>query len=320
MTTSIAQLMIRRDGSGEQSIQIFPLNTHILHIGRTPDSGLPLPDGQVSRHHAELRMEAQGLMLTDLGSSNGTFIGNQRLLPNQPHLLTDGAIFRIGPFLLTYQAAKAATHSVEEEQVQPTRQVAMHPGDDQAMPAADPVTLEVHHAAKFQAQQPVKPAPRRLMDEPDSIYRHYLPDIFQESDFLKRFLRIFEDIWEPLEQRQDHIAMYFDPQTCPVSFLPWLASWLDFPLKTFWPEARQRDLLAQAMELYRWRGTSYGLIRMIEVCTGLTPVITENPELPFVFHMRITLPPNQTLDKDLIEELILAHKAAHAGYILEVNV
>lgn len=113
--------------------------------------------------------------------------------------------------------------------------------------------------------------------------------------------------------------MYFDPRTCPAPFLPWLASWLGLTFNPHWPEARRRRLLAQAMDLYRWRGTHYGLIRMIEVCTGLTPVIIENPLEPFVFRVRITGISKGVVDKELIEELIRTHKPAHAGYILEVN-
>jgi phage tail-like protein len=156
----------------------------------------------------------------------------------------------------------------------------------------------------------------------NGLYQRFLPDIFQEDDFLRRFLMIFEDIWEPLEQRQDHIEMYFDPRTSPASFLAWLASWLDLSLNEHWPEARRRRLLAQATELYRWRGTTHGLIRMIEVCTGLTPEIRESSSQPFVFHIRVTLqtgPDGETIDKALIEDLIQMHKPAHAGYLLEVN-
>jgi phage tail-like protein len=141
--------------------------------------------------------------------------------------------------------------------------------------------------------------------------------IFQESDYLGRFLLIFESIWEPLEQRQDHVALYFDPRTCPASFLPWLASWLDLSLKAHWPEMRRRRLLEEALDLYRWRGTAYALVRIIEVCTGLTPEITEAPAQPLVFTVSITVPPGSSVDKDLIEDLIKEHKPAHAGYRLE---
>src|SRR5437764_15246458 len=91
----------------------------VLRIGRTPENGLALPHPMISRNHAELRMGQQGPMLTDLGSSNGTFIGDQRLLPNQPRVLTDGITFRIGPYLLTYQASKPSAPPQREEDTSP---------------------------------------------------------------------------------------------------------------------------------------------------------------------------------------------------------
>ena len=79
-----------------------------------------------------------------------------------------------------------------------------------------------------------------------------------------------------------------------------------------------RRLLAEAIDLYRWRGTRYGLVRMIEVCTGITPEVTENTAQPYTFDVKITLPKDGDIDKNLIDELIQAHKPAHAGYRLEV--
>jgi phage tail-like protein len=310
MPTNSGQLIVQHKG---EVIQTLPLTMPVLRIGRGPENGLPLPHQMVSRNHAELRMEPQEPILTDLGSTYGTFIGAERLLPNQPRVLKDGTTFRLGPYSLTYQVSKPSAHPLEpKDEQQP----------EQALPAVTPVPVAAPVPVLPQALQPSKSALRSPTDGLDGNYLRYLPDIFQGNDFLKRYLHIFEDIWEPLEQRQDHIAMYFDPRTCPALFLPWLASWLDLPLNPHWPEARQRRLLSQAMELYSWRGTSYGLKRMIEVCTGLTPEITELPSQPFVFRIRITLPPGSSgaaLDKDLIEELIQMHKPAHAGYILEVN-
>ena len=327
MLAQTGQIIVQFEG---QVIQTLLLNMPVLSIGRGPESGLPLPHALVSRRHAELRTGPQGPILTDLGSSNGTFTGKERLLPNQPRVLVDGTVFRIGPYTLTYQASKPAAHPREtEDEQQPERPEQPEQSEQPepelptvaVAPAPAPAPVPVKVPVLSGPPQAIKPAPGSLAGEPDGIYRRYLPDIFQENDFLRRFLHIFEDIWEPLEQRQDHIAMYFDPRTCPVSFLPWLASWLDLSFNTHWPEARRRRLLEQAMELYSWRGTRYGLVRMIEVCTGLTPVITESPSQPFVFHIRIALPPGffgEPIDKALIEELIQAHKPAHAGYVLEV--
>ena len=64
--------------------------------------------------------------------------------------------------------------------------------------------------------------------------------------------------------------MYFEPRTARAA-ASWLGGWLDVTLDPHWPEDRRRGLLAEAMELYRWRGTAYGLSRMIEVSTGLGP-------------------------------------------------
>jgi phage tail-like protein len=312
------QLIVQRAG---EAAQIVSLSEPVIKIGRSPDNTLSLSHQEVSRFHAELRVEAQGVTLTDLSSANGTHLAGQRLLPNQPRLLMDGETFRIGPFLLTYQMSKpAAQQALDREDVLPEVPIII-PAPPSPTPIGADLSRPPMPPTQQQIPQPVRPSLRRSPEERDSIYLRYLPDIFQENDFLRRFLLIFEDIWEPLEQRQDHIEMYFDPATCPSSFLPWLAGWLDLPFNARWPEARQRRLLAQAMELYNWRGTRHGLIRMIEVCTGLTPVIEETTQ-PYVFRVRITLPngaARETVDRALIEELIQAHKPAHAGYILEVT-
>jgi len=305
-------IIVRFEGN---VIQTIPLTRTAITIGRSPEVGISLPHPLISRAHAQVRLDAQGLILTDLGSSNGTFIGEERLAPNQPRILTDRMTFRIGPYQLIYQAAQPQQPAAwvepqsEPEAVKTEEVAAVHEATAPAVPAM----------ASPRVPQASNPVPRPRDQIFNSVYDRFLPGLYQENDFLQRFLSIFEDVWEPLEQRQQYIHMYFDPRTCPASFLPWLASWLGLTFNPHWPEARRRRLLAQAMDLYRWRGTSYGLVRMIEVCTGLTPVISENPLEPFVFRIRITGASAEPVDKELIEELIRTHKPAHAGYILEVN-
>jgi phage tail-like protein len=310
------QLVVQLEG---KIVRVVALNMPVLTIGRTPENGLALADQTISRRHADLRMTEQGVTLTDLGSANGTFLGNERLLANQPHLLSEGNTFRVGPFFLTYRTVKTPPVVTDEQEELDSEEPSL-PTD--VIPAVLP---EISPGESSQAMAPApKPAVpvRRGRAEDGRLYLGFLPDIFQEDDFLRRFLHIFEDIWELLEHRQDHIEMYFDPRTCPASFLPWLASWLDLPFNPHWPEARHRRLLSAAMELYSWRGTAYGLTRVIEVCTGLTPLIRELPTQPYVFYVRIITPPGAAagvVDKDFNEELIQTHKPAHAGYVLEVN-
>jgi pSer/pThr/pTyr-binding forkhead associated (FHA) protein len=50
----------------------------------------------VSRQHAVIEFSEDTLILLDAGSSNGTFLNGQRLLPNQPRVLRDGDEVRFG--------------------------------------------------------------------------------------------------------------------------------------------------------------------------------------------------------------------------------
>jgi DNA-binding NtrC family response regulator len=50
-----------------------------LRLGTALDNDVVLSDRTVSRHHAEVRMTPHGLVLCDLGSTNGTFIDNLRI-------------------------------------------------------------------------------------------------------------------------------------------------------------------------------------------------------------------------------------------------
>ena len=307
MADETRRLIVQR---GETLMQTVALDRPVLAIGRTPENGLALADTLVSRHHAELRLEAEGVTLTDLHSSNGTYVEGVRLAPDQPRLLTNGARIQIGPFLLTFRVGASES--------------------DGASPATDMVEVEASPIQPVQAMRPIQELARAPMRQPRptlpapvatgpvSMYIESLPVIYADSDFLARFLLLFQNVWEPLEQRQDHIEMYFDPRTSPASFLPWLASWLDLSFNQHWPETRRRRLLAEAIDLYRWRGTRYGLVRMIEVCTNITPEVNENTTQPYTFDVKITLPQGGDIDKNLIDELIQAHKPAHAGYRLEV--
>jgi hypothetical protein len=70
-----------------------------FELGRAEESDLFIPyDIQVSRHHAQLRLiiappETEA-WLTDLGSSNGSFVGEQSV--SAPARLTLGTLFRVG--------------------------------------------------------------------------------------------------------------------------------------------------------------------------------------------------------------------------------
>ncbi|GAB4492606.1 MAG: hypothetical protein Fur0016_25330 [Anaerolineales bacterium] len=50
----------------------------------------------VSRRHAQVRRVAAGYEIKDLESTNGTWVNEQRLVPNKPYPLASGALLRLG--------------------------------------------------------------------------------------------------------------------------------------------------------------------------------------------------------------------------------
>lgn len=73
----------------------MPIQSKLI-IGREPPappdlaSRLEREYPNVSRRHAEFKVDSQGLSICDLGSSNGTFVNEQRLTPRQASLLKAG--------------------------------------------------------------------------------------------------------------------------------------------------------------------------------------------------------------------------------------
>jgi DNA-binding winged helix-turn-helix (wHTH) protein len=80
--------------------QRFPLSTGEHVVGRDPDVEVRLDASTVSRRHARLVVTAEGTVLEDFGSKNGTFRGDERVTSPVP--LVDGDAIHIGSLLVTY--------------------------------------------------------------------------------------------------------------------------------------------------------------------------------------------------------------------------
>jgi DNA-binding winged helix-turn-helix (wHTH) protein len=78
----------------------FPLALGEHVIGRDPDVEVSLDQSTVSRRHARLVVTANGTMLEDFGSKNGTFLGSQRI--TAAVALANGDTVQIGSLRLTF--------------------------------------------------------------------------------------------------------------------------------------------------------------------------------------------------------------------------
>ena len=72
----------------------MPLRTGENIIGRTPECDVQIVGPSVSRRHVRIVITPNGASLEDLGSMNGTFVGDQRI--SAARKLEDGDEIRIG--------------------------------------------------------------------------------------------------------------------------------------------------------------------------------------------------------------------------------
>lgn len=77
-----------------------------LRIGRVAGNDLVLPLPDISRQHCMLEVKDGRALLTDLGSTNGTYIEGKRLAA--PTALSDGAHVGLGSFTLVYRCGTPA--------------------------------------------------------------------------------------------------------------------------------------------------------------------------------------------------------------------
>jgi pSer/pThr/pTyr-binding forkhead associated (FHA) protein len=92
--------------SGPTPGKTFPLEGDVLTIGREAGNQIVINDAEVSRKHSQLVFQGGKYVLTDLGSTNGTFVNGQRLTGQ--HVLQAGEIISLGEQInLLYEAIVA---------------------------------------------------------------------------------------------------------------------------------------------------------------------------------------------------------------------
>jgi hypothetical protein len=82
---------------------MHPLMDEISLIGRTGSSDIALPDASISSKHARILRTAEGFVIEDLGSRNGTFVNSEKV--TEKRLLADGDTVRLGKVILMFNLA-----------------------------------------------------------------------------------------------------------------------------------------------------------------------------------------------------------------------
>jgi hypothetical protein len=82
---------------------LHPLLEETSTIGRTAANTIALRDASVSAKHARVMRSAEGFMIEDIGSRNGTYVNSEKLI--EKRLLADGDLVRLGKIILTFNIA-----------------------------------------------------------------------------------------------------------------------------------------------------------------------------------------------------------------------
>jgi len=96
-------LVILRPKSAVRRIALYPGS---ITIGRAPPSTLLLEGAEVSRTHCRIDVAGDTVTVTDLNSTNGTLVDNQRMSGTTP--LLHGALLQIGNYVLSCEYQSAA--------------------------------------------------------------------------------------------------------------------------------------------------------------------------------------------------------------------
>jgi phage tail-like protein len=142
----------------------------------------------------------------------------------------------------------------------------------------------------------------------------------------------FDDILAPIFSTMDCFDSYLDPQLAPPDFVDWLASWVGVDIDETWTLERRRQLIREAVVLYRIRGTAAGLAAHIGLYCGVTPEIEDSggcewsqaassamPGSPQP-HLTVRLRVDDAGDvrRATVNRIVGASRPAHVPYELEI--
>lgn len=113
--------LITQDGTGLK----FELNVDRATVGRASDNDIVVPDSSVSSRHGEIIVKGEEIELVDLGSTNGTYVGGERVERSK---IKPGGKFKFGSVECVLvgdgPAAGAedtkSSHAPEDDETQPS--------------------------------------------------------------------------------------------------------------------------------------------------------------------------------------------------------
>jgi pSer/pThr/pTyr-binding forkhead associated (FHA) protein len=138
------QLVLR---VGPSPGKVYPLMKNELTIGRDINNEIVINDSEISRRHCRLVMSGDSYLIEDLGSTNGSWINDQRL--TAAHQLVHGESFRLGDNVVL----EFGLEGFDEDATVVSAGAATPPAKPAAQPAAQATPPQPKPAAAQPQQQ-----------------------------------------------------------------------------------------------------------------------------------------------------------------------
>lgn len=114
---------------------------------------------------------------------------------------------------------------------------------------------------------------------PREDWLKYLPGLYRReaasADFLARYLGIFQSFYDDCGRRIFESGQLLSPEAAGKDWLEELAGWFGLPDIYLWPEDKLRELLKMLPRLLEETGTVRGMLDMVRLYTGETPLLLE---------------------------------------------
>ncbi|MCC6125333.1 MAG: FHA domain-containing protein [Pirellulales bacterium] len=181
----------------------FELEGTVFQLGRDSSNAIQLHDSEVSRHHAEIRRREGEFVLSDLNSSNGTYVNGKRI---EQHKLESGDQVQAGSTLMLF------TGTLEESGVDLAQNVKINPTEDLSDSSRIVKTLTQEEGSailNFRADAPQNSWLARARSNLQIMYRTALA-VSHTLDIDQLLQRIMELIFEWVEADRGCI-MLMDP-------------------------------------------------------------------------------------------------------------
>ncbi len=140
--------------------------------------------------------------------------------------------------------------------------------------------LYVAIVAKSQAQMQISISDI-VVDRIGDNFMQTFPAIFQErNSFFHRYISLFSSLYNDMEEEIDDLPKLLDLDTCPKELLPVYSLWLGIDLgENLFEEDIARQLVKEAYQLNRMKGTRWCLERITKILLGETAYIVERNQM-----------------------------------------